>query len=293
MLHRILRSRCFVYVALIITGLWTVSCQSDSARNNQVLNDAIQAVKAQEAVPASDSGKLAIQNSAYTGPVKQVPTQEELIAACRVKSVKESYDGGWSLTVYDNKGHEISYETDYGSKRKYAYTFDKDGRVKQKKTTYSDKSTTRVDHEYNDEGKLIKKTYTDDEGKVSVTTFDYNTSLNTRTEHSSSGMDKEFYDNRGLRVRFESYDDQKKLIGSGEATYTEEGLKASEASVIIGMNTNDVMSYNERGQLLEQRRTGILDVHFMFEYNEKGLIIRERTIKGGKAETMLYEYTYY
>ena len=292
MLHRILSSR-FVYAALIISGLWAVSCQSDTARNNQVLNDAIQAVKAQEAVPAIDSGKLGIQNSAYTGPVKQVPTQEELIAACRVKSVKESYDGGWSVTTYDKKGHEISYETDYGSKRKYSYTFDKDGRVKQKKTIYPDKSSTSVDHEYNDEGKLIKKTYTDDEGKVSVTSFDYNTTLNTRTEHSSTGMDKEFYDNRGLRVRFESYDDQKKLIGSGEATYNEEGLKTGEISMIIGMNTNDVMTYNERGQLTEQHRTGILDVRFSFEYNEKGLITREKTVKGGKEETTRYEYTYY
>lgn len=293
MRHRILSSRCLVYAALFLAGLWAVSCQSDTARNNQVLNDAIQAVKAQEAVPANDSGKLDIQNSAYTGPVKQVPTQEALIAACHVKSVKESYDGGWSLTVYDRKGHEISYETDYGSKRTYAYTFDKDGRVKQKKTIYPDKSSTSVDHEYNDEGKLIKKTYTDDEGKVSVTSFDYNTTLNTRTEHSSTGMDKEFYDNRGLRVRFESYDDQKKLIGSGEATYNEEGLKTGEISVIIGMNTNDVMTYNERGQLTEQHRTGILDVRFSFEYNEKGLITREKTVKGGKVETTLYEYTYY
>lgn len=278
---------------IIAAGLLLASCQSDADRNNQVLNDALKMTQGVDATPAGDSMKLSIQNSPYTGPVKQVPKQEELIVSCKVKSVRQTYEGGWSLSVYDKKGHRISEESDYSGKKTYSYTFDNEGRVVQEKTTYKDGTVFKMNYSYNIDGKVIQKTFTDSDGKASVTEIEYDTLRNTRTERSSTGVDKEFYDNRGLRVRFESYDDKDKLVGSGEATYSEDGLKLSEAASIMGMRTNDELKYTEKGQLLEQHRTGILDVYFKFEYNEKGLKTSEKTVKSGREEETVYEYTYY
>ncbi len=288
-----LKLRCGAYLWSLAAGSLMLSCQSAADRDRQVLNDAMQLNQSAGMIPAGDSMQLPIQSSPYTGPVKSVPKQEELIAGCRVKSVRQTYEGGWSLSVYDKKGHKLSEETDYSGKKTYTHKFDSEGRVVQEKTKYKDGTAFTTDYSYNDEGKLIRKTFTDSDGKASVTEIEYNAALNTRTERSSNGVDKEFYDNRGLRVRFESYDDKEKLIGYGEATYNEAGLKQSETAFIMGMNTHDEMKYSEKGQLLEQHRTGILDVYFRFEYNEKGLKISEKTIKGGKEEETLYEYRYH
>jgi YD repeat-containing protein len=270
-----------------------LSCQSSADRDRQVLKDALQSGQAAGNMPAGDSMQLPIQQSPYTVPVRPVPKQEELIAACRVKSVRQTYEGGWSLTRYDKKGYKLSEESDYSGKKTYSHKLDDKGRLVQERTTYKDGTVYTTEYSYNEEGKLIRRTFTDSEGKASVTEIEYNAFLNTRTERSATGVDKEFYDNRGLRVRFESYDDKDKLMGYGEALYNEEGLKQSETAFIMGMNTHDEMKYNEKGQLLEQHRTGILDVYFRFEYNEKGLKTREKTVKNGREEETLYEYTYY
>lgn len=285
-----------LYVWIIATAATITSCQTDTDRANEVINTALRMNQANSPVeesPASDTAQLGIQTSAYTGPVKKAPTEEELIKKYRVKSIKSSYEGGWSITNYDKKGAKISEESDYSGKKKISCKFDNAGRTISEKTTYKDGSSFTIEYKYNDEGKLIHKTFTDSDGKKTETSIEYNTRLNTRTEISSTGIDKEFYDNRGLRVRFESYDDTKKMIGYGEATYDEDGLKKSERAVIMGMNTFDEYEYNTMGQLLKQHRTGILDVYFIFEYNEKGLKVNEKNIKGMKEEETLYTYTYY
>lgn len=273
--------------------LFAVSCRSDTDRANQVLNDAFQMDQAQVPAPAGDSMQLPVQRSAFTGPVKHVPKQEELLVSAKVKSVRQVYEDGWSLSVYDQKGHKTSEESDYSGKKTYSYKFDSQGRVVHEKTKYKDGTVFTTEYTYNKDGKLIKRTFTDSDGKASVTEIEYDTLRNTRTERSSTGTDKEFYDNRGLRVRFESYDDNNKLVGYGEATYDEDGLKMSETAFILGMETHDEMTYNEKGQLLKQHRTGILDVYFRFEYNDRGLKTSEKTVKAGKEEETVYEYHYY
>ena len=290
----ILMPKLFNHILLITILPVVVSCQSNRNKANEVLNNAIQMEKAQNEKPEQDSGKLSIQNSTDTGLVKKAPSQEELIKKHKVKSVKETYSSGWLLSTYDKNGSLISTESDYGGKKTFSYEFDKKGQVVKEKTRLSDGSTITRKFTYNEAGKLISKTFaTSDDKKVSVTSFEYNTRLNTRTESSSTGTDKEFYDNRGLRVRFESYDENGKLVGSGEATYDENGLKASESSTVMGMKVNDVFEYNENAQLLNQHRTGMLDVYFVFEYNEKGLISRSKNIKGYNEDLTVYEYRYY
>ncbi|HEY1039865.1 MAG TPA: hypothetical protein VGF30_10695 [Bacteroidia bacterium] len=289
--------RTFYYALMITTGALIISCQSDTEKMNEVINSAIameKAAKAAENQPAPDSVKLAIQTSAYTNPVKVVPTQQELIKKHRVKSVKQIYKDGWSIENYDKKGNKISEESDYSGKKTFSYEFDKNGNVIKEKTKWKDGTTTSQMYEYNTEGKVIRKTYKDDsDGKTSVTTFEYNADLNTRIESSDLGKEKEFYDNRGLRVRFESFDEKGNLMGSGEAQYNEDGLKVSESANIIGMSNQDEFEYNEAGQLIKQHRTGILDVYFLFEYDEKGLMINSNNVKGYNEEKTTYEYTFY
>lgn len=287
------KSKLFVYMLLIAAGALATSCQSDTERNKEILNAALQANQSLNNSPANDSVQLPIQTSTYTGPVKKAPTQEELIVTHKVKSVKQTYEDGWSIAKYDKKGNKISEESDYSGKKTYTYEFDKNGKVKQEKTKYKDGSVFVVKYEYNDEGKVVTKTFTDSDGKTSVTKIEYNKKLNTRTELSANGADKEFYDNRGLRVRFESYDEKNKLMGYGEAEYNKDGLKILENASIMGMSSKDECEYNDIGQLLKQHRTGMLDVYFMFEYNEKGLITTQKTLKGAGEEKTIYEYTYY
>lgn len=290
--------KLLIHCVIIAVCIFVTSCRSDKEMANDVLNTAIQLEKAnlpllENNKPASDSVKLSIQNSAHTNSVKKVPTQEELIVAHKVKTIKQVYNDGWILTTYDKKGNKIKEESDYSSKQTYTYEFDKNNKVTKEKRKFGDGSSFTYTYKYNEEGKLISKTFTDSDGKISLTTFEYNSELNTRKEKSSTGMDKEFYDNRGLRVRFESFDEGNKLVGYGEAKYNEDGLKVNEESFIIGMSTTDNMEYNEAGQLLKQHRTGILDVYFIFSYNEKGLIASEKNIKNHNEDVTLYEYTYY
>ncbi len=284
-----------LYFLLIVIASIFSSCQSDTDKANEVINLALQMEKAQQNsnVPATDSGKLAIQNSIYTNPIKIVPTQQELIKKHKVKTVKETYDGGWLISTYDKAGNKIAEESDYLGKKTFRYEFDKNGQIKKEKIKYKDGTTMFREFEYNDEGKLISKTFTDSEGKVSVTKFEYNKDLGIRIESSSTGTDKEFYDNRGLRVRFESYDENKKLVGSGEAKYNEDGLKISESASVFGMSTDDEFEYNELGQLLKQHRTGIVNAYFLFEYNDKGLTTSSKNVQGVKEDVTTFEYTFY
>ena len=281
------------FILLIAILTFTISCQSDTDKANEVINLAIQMNEAAKDQPATDSGKLVIQNSIYSGPVKIAPTQEELIKKHKVRTVKETYKGGWSISTYDKKGNKIAEESDYLGKKTFGYEFDKKGQVKKEKIKYKDGTSMFREFEYNEEGKVISKTFTDSEGKKSATTFEYNADFGTRIESSSTGTDKEFYDNSGLRVRFESYDNNKKMVGSGEAKYDENGLKISEKSSVYGMSTNDEFEYNEAGQLLKQHRTGIVDAYFLFEYNDKGLTTSSKNIQGAKEDVTTYQYTFY
>lgn len=276
----------------VLAGL--VSCKSDTEKANEVLSYAMKLQEHQNGSPASDTGQLAIQHSIYTGPVKKAPTQEELIKKYRVKSVKQTYSNGWFIANYDKKGNKISEESDYSGTRTFTYEFDKEGNVTKEKTKYKDGTSTTITYKYNEEGKLISRTYTGSDGKASETRFEYNNALNTRSESSDLGVDREFYDNRGLRVRFESFDEKGKLVGSGEAQYDEEGLKTSENGMIMGMSNYDTYSrYNEAGQLLEMHRTGLVDVYFYYEYDDRGLKTSEKNVKGYTEDETKYEYTFY
>ncbi|MCD6067676.1 MAG: wapA [Bacteroidetes bacterium] len=281
------------FIILMPVVVCAVSCQSDTDKANEVISLAMEMEKAQNASPSADSCQLYIQHSAYTGPVKKAPTQEELIKKHKIKTVKQIYTDGWSIATYDKKGNMVSEESDYSGKKTYTYEFDTNGKVTKEKMKYKDGTITTQIYKYDEEGRLISRSYTGSDGKTSVTSFGYNGALNTRIESSDLGIDKEFYDNRGLRVQFESYDEKGKLMGSGNAQYDENGLKISETATIMGLHTKDVIEYNEAGQLLKQHRTGLVDAYFIYEYNDKGLIISYKNIKGANEDETRYEYVFY
>lgn len=278
-----------------ITILFVIlSCQSDTNKANEVLKQSLQmdkfTIKKQE---QDNQQKLSIQVSEYTDPVKKAPSQEELIKQYKVKTVKEIGNSDWYIRTYDRKGNMIVKESSNFGKETYSYEFNKKGLIVKQKTKFKDGDSVVVTYEYNDEGSLIRKSVINSSGKTNATTFEYNAKLNIYTESSSTGIEKEFYDNRGLRVRFESYDEKGKLVGSGEARYDKNGLKTSESGTIMGVRVYDEFEYNERAQLRQQHRTGILDVYFIIEYDAKGLKKRYKKIQGGKEETTTYKYTFY
>ncbi len=271
-----------------------VSCKSDQTKAIEVLDAAIAMDQGQGIVADGSGKKLPIQNSAYSGPIKKAPSQEELIKKFKVKTVKETYPGGWSISTYDQKGNVIAEESDYSGKRTYSYAYDRNGNVIEEKTKHNDGSTSVRKYAYDDKGRLISKSFTSDmEEYNSVTGFVYDDVLNTRTESSSTGKDKEFYDNRGLRVRFESYGEKGKLVGFGDVKYDEDGLRISETGSLYGMPVKDVFEYNENAQPIKQHRTGMVDVDILFEYNAKGLLTKSTNIRGQQVEETVYAYTFH
>ncbi|MCC6371295.1 MAG: hypothetical protein IT236_09850 [Bacteroidia bacterium] len=286
--------KLFGVTTFMLLSTFLTSCKSDVERNNEVINDAIRMSNLPFDNPAPDSGKIDIQNSTYTNPVKKIPTQEELIKQYKVKSITETDNSSIFIFNYDKDGNLSSTESERSGKTMYSYKFDEKGRIIQEKTKSKDGLTTVLKFEYNEDGKKISKTgYYGDDPKENVTRWEYDTNSNTRTEYNSSGKDKEFYDNRGLRVRFESFDEQGKFCGSCIATYNADGLKMAENSKIMGMIIDDEFEYNEKGQLIQQHRTGILTVDFLIEYDAKGLILSKTNIKGNVEEKTKYEYTFY
>jgi hypothetical protein len=281
-----------VYILPVAIPFFMISCKTDAENANDVLNTAMRMEEAQGEHPAQEDGKLLIQNSAYTDPVKKVPTQEELIKMYKVKTVKEIYSAGWTLSTYDNKGNLISTESDGLSKHNYSYVFDTKGRVIKETRKLNDIAIVK-EFEYNADGKLIRESFTPSDEKTEVTTYEYDKKLKTRTETSSTGVEKEFYDNRGLRVRFESYGEKGDLMSYGEAKYDEKGLKVSEKSSLLGKTMDDVYQYNENGQVISLYRTGPFAINKSYEYNRIGLMISSRTTGGYAADESTYEYTFY
>ena len=279
---------------LLIALLSLLGCRSDLNKANEIFSVATQMEQTQNVHSVKSHRQLLIQKSNFTGPVQKVPTQEDLIKNHKVKTVKEIYDGGWCLSTYDKQGNKISEEgsSAYTCKNTLSYQFDKDGNVIEEKSRYEDGSTLTIKYDYNEEGKVIRK-LSDSNGKLELTTFKYDQDLNTRIESTSTGIDKEFYDNRGLRVRSESYDENNKLLGFGEAKYDENGFKISETSYFEGFRFVDTFEYNKNGQLLKQHRTGILDVYFLFQYDDQGLVSSFKNRQGSVEKETVYEYTFY
>lgn len=279
---------------LILILSFVVSCQSRTDKMNEVLDMAIQMNDAQNYNQEQGSGRLPIQNSPYTGPIKEVPSQEDLIKEHKVKTVKDIYSSGWLISTYDRNGRLIKTESHNSSKKTYSYKFDDKGRIIKERKEYDDGTFMISEYVYNEKDQLMSKSiYFSENEEPSEVKFEYDEDLNTCTEISSVGNVKEFYDNRGLRVRFESYDEYEKLDGSGEAKYDKNGLKISETASLMGMNVKDKFEYNEKGQLLKQHRTGMVVVTILYEYDAKGLLSSYKNIQGSKVDETRYEYTYY
>ncbi len=271
-----------------------MSCQSRTDKMNEVLDMAIQMNDTQNYNQEQGNGRLPIQNSPYTGPIKEVPSQEDLIKEHKVKTVKDIYSSGWSISTYDRNGRLIKTESHNSSKTTYSYKFDDKGQIIKERKEYDDGTFMISEYVYNEKDQLMSKSiYFSENEEPSEVKFEYDEDLNTCTEISSVGSVKEFYDNRGLRVRFESYDEYEKLDGSGEAKYDKNGLKISETASIMGMNVKDKFEYNERGQILKQHRTGMVVVTILYEYDAKGLLSRYKNIQGSEVDETRYEYTYY
>ncbi len=217
------------------------ACKSDAAKVNETLENAMQFEKTRNEPVALDNGKLAIQNSDYSGEIKKVPSQEELIQKFKIKTVNETYVIGWCITTYDQNGNAITKELDPSGKKTYSYQLDQNGRVIEEKTQFDDRSKSVKKITYDDKSQQISKSFTNEGyGVDEVTRYEYDDVLGTRKESSTTGTDKEFYDNRGLRVRFESYDERGKLVGFGDAKYGEDGLKISETASLTGLKTKSV-----------------------------------------------------
>jgi hypothetical protein len=285
-----------VFSSLLVVSLLfpMVACKSDPAKANETLESAIQFTKSRNEQVPQDSGRFSVQDPARSGEIKKVPSQDELRIKHKVKTVKEIYDSGWSISTYDRNGNLISMETNDFGKKTFTYEFDQNGHVLKEHTKSVNGWTSVREYTYNENGKISSKSYTSSlDGKTEITRYEYDTVLNTRTETSATGTEKEFYDNQGLRVRFESYDEVGKFVAYGDAKYDEDGLKISETASLMGMNTRDECEYNELGQLVKLHRTGIVDVYLLFEHNEKGLMTKSVNVNGTKEYATIYEYTYF
>ncbi|MFT5859620.1 MAG: hypothetical protein ACI865_001724 [Flavobacteriaceae bacterium] len=106
--------------------------------------------------------------------------------------------------------------------------------------------------------------------------------------------DKYYYNEQGLRVFFQSYDEQYKLVGSATSSYSGNGSKTQEETIVMGMTLSNTYVYNEVGQLLNAYRTSIMvDASWSHEYNEFGPETRYLNISSSFEMETNSSYTYY
>lgn len=285
--------RKITYTLLIALFLSAIACKSDRVQAQVVIDAAMQMDHPQKNFTNEKSEEPSMQNATQSDPVKKEPTQEELIKQYKVKTVKETYPTGWAISTYDRNGILVATETDYWAKRTYNYTYDQNGNVIEEKSKSEDGITWLIKYTYDEKNRRLSRSFTSSDGLDGVEEYAFDDVLNIRTESSSSGMEKEFYDNRGLCVKIETYDEKGELISAGESKYDADGLKISEDFSILRMQMHDVFEYNENAQVLKQHRTGGMNVDFLFEYDEKGLMTKYKKVKDNEEEVTTYAYTFY
>jgi len=241
--------------------------------------------------------KMASQSIVYKGVPIETPTQEELIKLNHVKSEIKYYEGSTSIYHYDTSGVLSKVESKDGediSFEVFAYEFDGAGNVLKETNSDLEDGGYMKCYQYDEKNRVIAKSYSRNGGDTSFTNMYYNDNLGVMIEVSEYGYDKYYYNELGLRVFFQSYDENLALVGSSESNYSSVGLKIDEESHVMGMTLNDTYSYNERGQLLHASRTSMMvDATWSHEYNDLGLETKFLNVSSSFETETITEYTYY
>ena len=243
------------------------------------------------------SGKIPGQEVQYKEPIIVAPEQAELIKKHKVKTKKTMYDdGSWRIDYYNELGYKTKAEyEDEGIVYTETYSYELDGRGNIAKEIHMDSDTTGwIRHyTYDEKNRLIAKGYASLGEQLKYQNIYYNDKLGIRIEADSYGIDRIFLDSRGERLKFESYDENYKLLGVAEAEYDYRGFKIKEHSKMMGIGIEDEFTYNANGQLLTLARTSMVLASWEYRYNEKGLEIYFRNENHISSNTSTYEYTYY
>ena len=198
--------------------------------------------------------------------VIEVPTQEELIKQHRVKTKTTIYEEGSSINYYDENGMVVKWVDldDTTTYEVYFYHWNEKEELTRKVTRYSNGESITRGYVYDEKGRVIVETYTNADLETSYKNFYYDDVLNTIIELNEYGIDKQFLNEDGLRVHFDSYDDTYRLMGVVKTTYSEKGLAIEENSELMGIRLKDSFEYNDLGQLLKKERSGIVNATFQF-----------------------------
>jgi hypothetical protein len=305
-IKKIIMKKLFNYSIAIGLSIFCYSCQSKTNKMEETIALGMLMQEAKEEGTPNDlrklipqqTSKLSIQTSTFTNPITPPVSEEELILKNKVKTKKVYYaSSSIHLFFYDKKGYIIKEEAHDGDSitvKNYNYEFGENDKLLKETAIYENGKIDYIrEYEYNEDGKQVMYTFTSESGEISVTKSYYDTELNTMMEQDKYGLEKEFYDNRGLRVKADSYDEKGKLMGVVESQYNKEGLKTSESTSVMGMEMKDVFEYNDMGQIVKLYRKGLVDVSWSYTYNKQGLVTRFVSAKGARKDTTHYEYTYY
>jgi YD repeat-containing protein len=241
---------------------------------------------------------------------------------------------GKSVFAYNENGHLIAEETydEFGNlEEKQTFKRDDKGKLLQSFVHYLDESVDAVDYAYNDNGRLIRKTLTNDDGEVeSEDKVEYDGDLMIKevsveqgevvkeheffygdsdkpTEASIRNQDEAYrlvndYDENGNLVKTLKYDTDDNLIEKHVMRYDNEN-RLIEKTEEDQMKKNTIsIDYDDKGHAVGQKEAnsgGSLNHQVERDYNEDGRLEEIRAVLYGPGQVperkylLVYEYEYF
>lgn len=218
-------------------------------------------------------------------------------------SVKSTY-----YTVFDDHDNMIAIINE--RKYYYAYEYDKDGNIVKK---YESVTNSVTEYEYNDDGLVTKRRYTNSDGGTldEIYEYDEHGSL-IKTTHYTAALDtttvnetKPEYDAQGRLVRKTDYYSDGSVFSVDEYEYNDKGEVVRETGSSSGAKTVTEYTYDERGNMLSEHEKRVNDAdgavtyetRTEYEYNsdnkqtsEKSFSVEDGAETPGRYITSSYEY---
>jgi YD repeat-containing protein len=243
-----------------------------------------------------------------------------------VKFDTSGEEGGRSIYRYDVKNRRISeetYDADGNLEEKLTFEYDAEGKVVKSYVHYLDDSKDTIAYQYNSDGKLTSKIWTNDEGETErIEKFVYNGDLLISEEMTEEGelvrknvfeydekgkmtgadfSDEEEdyttaheYDDKGNLVKTLKYDADEKLIGKEVNYYDEHNNRIKVNSEQVKGKTELRMAYRENKMIasVEQEfsNTGQLQQQIERALDEDGNLLELRVFQTGAGQYPLRKY---
>ncbi len=310
-----------VFVLCFAAVLTLTAC--DNSGNSEVSAPSKPVIESNSSAAASVSSSAAgASSSAQSAPVSiEKPKVGDLMgsedmpsrgkAFCISTNTAHNKDGSVKstyYTVFDDHDNMIAIIDE--RKYYYAYEYDKDGNIVKK---YESVTNSVTEYEYNDDGLVTKRRYTNSDGGTLDEVYEYDEhGTLIKTTHYTAALDtttvnetKPEYDAQGRLVRETYHNSNGSVFSVDEYEYNDKGEVVRETCSSSGAKTVSEYTYDERGNVLSKHKKRVNDAdgavtyetRTEYEYNsdnkqtsEKSFNIEDGAETRGRYITSSYEY---